>query len=283
MSKELTTAANRREDIKNHIQAVIGKEFPKERFAKMALIALSKNEKLAQAPWALLLLELVSCARMGLIPDGNEATITTFWNKKKGINQPQLMPMIQGLMKIAERSEKVKSIAAHLVYSNEVFWIKRDYEGMKFEHESCLTGDRGDCIGVYAVAYMRDAPTEIEFMNKDEVEVVRAKAISGAWGAFWGEMAKKTVMRRLIKRLPKNPHLDEFVEVDNRNFGPIEEPTIEAPKEGDYKKKLQEAVTQDNAPFEVEGPDTMEGGHGRAMEEMLGGKQENRNRSEYDT
>lgn len=258
MSKELTTAANRREDIKNHIQAVIGKEFPKERFAKMALIALSKNEKLAQAPWALLLLELVSCARMGLIPDGNEATITTFWNKKKGINQPQLMPMIQGLMKIAERSEKVKSIAAHLVYSNEVFWIKRDYEGMKFEHESCLTGDRGDCIGVYAVAYMRDAPTEIEFMNKDEVEVVRAKAISGAWGAFWGEMAKKTAMRRLIKRLPKTHHLDDAIEIDNKNFKDIEEvessPVSEIPKipqEPDgYKKKLQGAM---DIPFEVEG------------------------------
>lgn len=273
----------RQKEVRAHISAVVDQAFHKERFVKMAMMAYMKNPKLEKASWPLVLMELVRCARMGLVPDGNEAIITTFYDKKKNADIPQLMPMVWGLMKIVKQGEGVRSVMADLVCEKDVFNIKRDSLGATFEHVPHLKGDAGAVIGAYAVAYLADAPTDIEFMATGEINLVQSKSISGAWKSFWGEMAKKTVMRRLIKRLPKNPHLDEFVEVDNRNFGPIEEPTIEAPKEGDYKKKLQEAVTQDNAPFEVEGPDTMEGGHGRAMEEMLGGKQENRNRSEYDT
>jgi len=58
-------------------------------------------------------------------------------------------------------------------------------------------------------------------MNVAEIEKVRnisrAKN-SSPWQEHWGEMAKKTVIRRLAKRLPMSTDLEEVIRRDDEMF-----------------------------------------------------------------
>jgi recombination protein RecT len=63
-------------------------------------------------------------------------------------------------------------------------------------------------------------------MTVDEIEQVRAVSRAGAsgpWGQWWGEMAKKTVLRRLSKRLPMSTDADELLRRE------VEEDEAQAP------------------------------------------------------
>jgi recombination protein RecT len=53
------------------------------------------------------------------------------------------------------------------------------------------------------------------------------------WQAEWGEMAKKTVIRRLSKRLPSSNDIDQVLQSDNMNYEPITAVTVaeEAPQQ----------------------------------------------------
>jgi recombination protein RecT len=52
----------------------------------------------------------------------------------------------------------------------------------------------------------------LEVMSLEEIEKVRAVSRAGQrpWVTWWGEMARKTVMRRLSKRLPMSTDRDDF-------------------------------------------------------------------------
>lgn len=55
-------------------------------------------------------------------------------------------------------------------------------------------------------------------MSREQVEQVRAASRSkdkGPWVEWWGEMAKKTVLRRLMKRLPTSADLDDLIRRDD--------------------------------------------------------------------
>jgi hypothetical protein len=76
-------------------------------------------------------------------------------------------------------------------------------------------------------------------MSLEEIEKVRKvsrAASNGPWVAWWGEMARKTVMRRLSKRLPMSTDLedeifsrDETLTVDGSALRQIESSNDAAP------------------------------------------------------
>ena len=72
-------------------------------------------------------------------------------------------------------------------------------------------GDRGEPIGAYAVARMRDgSPPIFRVMDKARIEKARAvsKSKTGpAWSQWWDEMACKTVARNLAKYLPADAEI----------------------------------------------------------------------------
>ena len=59
---------------------------------------------------------------------------------------------------------------------------------------------------------LKDGSKLLEVMNLEEIEQVRKvsrAANNGPWVAWWSEMARKTVMRRLSKRLPMSTDIEE--------------------------------------------------------------------------
>jgi hypothetical protein len=61
---------------------------------------------------------------------------------------------------------------------------------------------------------LKDGSQLLEVMSLEEIEKVRKvsrAANNGPWVSWWGEMARKTVMRRLSKRLPMSTDLEDEV------------------------------------------------------------------------
>ena len=88
-------------------------------------------------------------------------------------------------------------------------------------------GDRGEVIGFYAVAKLKDGGHCFEFMSRHQVETIRdgsqwfqqaakyGKQASHPWMAHFVEMGRKTVIRRLAKFLPLSVEFHTGVALDS--------------------------------------------------------------------
>jgi len=182
-----------------------------EKFTRVAQTAIQNQPDLANVDRKSLFGAIVRLAQDGLLPDGREAAIVKFGDKA------QAMPMIAGILKKIRQSGEVSYISAHVVYSNDKFkWTLGFDENV--EHEPApLDQEPGEPIAAYAVAVLKDGSKLLEVMRKSDIEKVRNVSRSkgaGPWVQWWSEMARKTVMRRLSKRLPMSSDLDDAFERD---------------------------------------------------------------------
>ena len=132
-----------------------------------------------------------------------------------------LEPSYQGLIKLLTDTGSITAIYAHLVYANDEFSLNY---GTNVEiHHKPQMKDRGEIIAVYAVAVLTDGYKQIETMTIEDINAIRDKSesykafvakkvTSCIWEDHYGEMAKKTVIKRIFKYLPKT---DKFNKVAN--------------------------------------------------------------------
>jgi len=151
----------------------------------------------------------------------------------------------KGKLTLAKRSKRVTKIDVQLVHENDEFWLRFGEEPYhKISGKSAF--NRGEIIGVYAVGKELDArgieQVYVDPMSVDEINDIRnrySQQKNGtAWTNSWGEMAKKTVLRRLTKRLDRSIN-DQFRLTSNQdmwhedttfdNAEVIEGKTVQAP------------------------------------------------------
>lgn len=177
--------------------ALVGTSVSVEKFTRVSLTALQQNADIRNCEPDTLLLAVMQCAQAGLMPDGKQAAIVRFGNVA------QFMPMIGGLRYIAAKHGI--AMATGVVHKNDSFTYELGVESKMRHVPPPLDQPRGEPIGAWAQA--RDAKGEIhlEVMSRDDIErirnISRAKG-NGPWKDHWGEMARKTVGRRLFKSLP---------------------------------------------------------------------------------
>lgn len=172
--------------------------------------------------------------RVGVLGHG---WLVPFWDKKfqwvdaqgrkrTGAHLAQLIIGYQGMVELAHRSSRIKSISARTVHANDLFDIEYGVEE-KLVHKPAA-GERGEPIGYYAV--VRFLPDGYSFfhMTKAEMEVYRDRyamakvggKVVGPWVTEFDGMAKKTCVRQLSKFMPKGTdlavamHVDDSVRVD---------------------------------------------------------------------
>lgn len=188
-----------------------------ERFERVVMTAAQREPSLMRADRGKLFLELTRCAADGLVPDGREAAIVMFKN------DPVYMPMVQGIIGRLKATKAVDQIKAVLVSREEIdagAFRVREGTNPGIEHEPLLVGQKGEPVVAYAVAWQGESH-EFEVMLQDEWEAVEqsSRAKNGPWkGAFRGEMIKKTVIRRLAKRLVLPDAVRQIVEADDRMY-----------------------------------------------------------------
>lgn len=194
-------------------------QIPVEKFIRTTLTAVQMNPELLSADRRSLLGACMKAAQDGLLLDGREAAPVIF-NTKDG-KKVQYMPMVGGILKKIRNSGELASISANVVYDKDSF----EYElgdDERIVHKPFLGADRGQQIAVYAVAKTKDGAIYREVMSVADVEKVRAASRAGKfgpWADWWDEMAKKTVIRRMAKRLPSSADVDQVFESDNDASG----------------------------------------------------------------
>lgn len=199
----------------NEIAKMLPKHLNAERLLKVAQIAATTTPALAKCDVASLVGAIGQCAQMGLEPNTvlGHAYLVPFNTKRKDgngnerwVNSVQVIIGYKGLIDLARRSGQIVSIAAHEVCTNDKFELVYGLDE-KLIHTPAL-GERGEIIGFYAVAKLKDGGHCFEFMSKLQVEQIQSAADkknkypSKVWQEHFTEMGRKTVIRRLAKYLP---------------------------------------------------------------------------------
>jgi len=214
------------------IAALLPPDVPADKFRSVALAAIRNNADLLRCDPQSLFNACLNAAQDGLMPDGREGAIVP--RKGKAVWQP----MIHGIYKRVKSSGSVAALSANVVYEGEAFEVLLGDEDRIVHRRDMAKVARGHEVAVYAIATLKDGSKEREIMTWDQVEAVRKSSSmpnSGPWTQWADEMARKTVVRRLAKRLPVIEPADEALHrtigrVDSLyDFGtsPPERPTIE--------------------------------------------------------
>lgn len=213
MSNAVTVIRQDLEKMKPEFAKALPAHLPAERFVRTTISALQNNPDIATCEKTSVLSACMKAAQDGLTLDGREAALVKYGTKA------MYLPMVAGIMKLVRNSGQLSSLTAQIVYEKDKFSYN-PATGEAPNHEPDWFGTRGKVIGVYAVAKLKDGSVVVEIMSKDEVEAIRARSKgkdNGPWKTDWNEMARKTVIRRISKYLPKSTDRD-----DERVFNAIE-------------------------------------------------------------
>lgn len=227
---------------KGELAKMLPKTLSIDRLLKVAQIAATTTPALAKCDVASLVGAIGQCAQMGLEPNTvlGHAYLVPFNTKRKDtngnerwVNSVQVIIGYKGLIDLARRSGQIVSIAAHEVCENDKFELVYGLNET-LNHTPCM-GDRGDVVGFYAVAKLKDGGHSFEFMSRQQVEEIRSGSQSamkdewengqktgrripkdGPWWQHFVEMGRKTVIRRLAKYLPLSIEFQTAVALDNQ-------------------------------------------------------------------
>lgn len=224
-----------------------------EKFQRVVATAALQSPQLLECDRQSLLLAAMKLAQDGLLPDGREAALVPFKTSIKDGNNwldkwiVQPMPMVYGLRKKILQSGDVLSIETGVVYLADLESGHFIYEiGMdppiRYRPNLLLpieeTADE-KIVAAYSIAKLRnegggDPYWSVEVMRRAEIDKVRQSSQTGAlgrvvkfgkdkgkpippkgpWVDWFGEMARKTVLRRHSKVLPMSGDVLETIERD---------------------------------------------------------------------
>ena len=200
------TKASKQMAIKDYIKSYekeIAKALPSvisaERFARIATTAVTQTPALAACSPQSFIGAMLTAASLGLevnSPLGHAYLIPYG-------NNCQFQLGYRGMIELAYRSGDIKSIEAHIVYENDEF----DFEfglSPKLKHKPAKK-DRGDAVWAYAVYHTKEGGYGFEVMSVEDINRHRAKyskAKNSPWDTEWSAMAKKTVLKRVLKYAP---------------------------------------------------------------------------------
>lgn len=213
------------------IQSLVPKHVTPERLARLTISAATRNPKLFECDEMTLVGAIVNCAALGVEPNLiGHAYILPFYNGKTKQMEAQFQLGFKGAIDLARRSGELKQLYAHEVYEGDEFeyayGLNKD-----LHHVPCGESDPDKVTHVYAVYHLKDGGNDFVVMTREQIENHRDRftkskyngAVVGPWKDHFVEMAKKTVIIRLLKTAPLSiekengevQHLGELINADN--------------------------------------------------------------------
>lgn len=192
------------EVMKPAIQAALPSVMTPERFSRITLSALSANPKLKECTPQSFLGAMMTAAQLGLEPNTplGQAYLIPFRNH--GRMECQFQLGYKGLIDLAYRSGEVSIIQAHAVYENDDFQYELGLDPT-LRHVPAKS-NRGKPIAYYAMFKTKDGGYGFQVMSMEDVKS-HAQQYSksygnGPWQTNFDEMAKKTVLKKVLKYAP---------------------------------------------------------------------------------
>jgi recombination protein RecT len=149
---------------------------------------------------------MMNAAQLGLEPNTPLGQAYLIPYKNKGTLEAQFQIGYKGLIDLAYRSGQVKTIYAEEVYENDEFEYELGLEP-KLVHKPAIK-DRGEVIYYYAVFKLVNGGEGFTVMSKEDITrhmnrfSKAANAGFSPWQTNFSEMAKKTVIKKVLKYAP---------------------------------------------------------------------------------
>lgn len=242
---------------KAQFAAALPKHLNSDRFTRIAITCVRQNPELAKCSVPSLLGSLMTIAQLGLEPGVlGQCYLIPFRNAKLGTVECQLQLGYKGMIELLRRTGQLSDIYAYTVYSNDEFSIEYGLE-RKLTHKPAFNNPegRGEIVGFYSVAILKDGTRAFEYMTKAEVEAHEEKYRKGKyknniWDKNFEEMSMKTVTKKMLKWLPISVEMIENLRKDEQSFN-LNQKTNEVT--GDYldSDSYFEAEVIDNETGEI--------------------------------
>lgn len=197
------------------IQRALPKHMDADRIARIALTAVRTTPKLLECDQTSFLAAIMQSAQLGVEPN-------------TGLGQAYLIPYgkqvqfqlgYKGLIDLAVRSGQYKAIYAHEVYADDEFDFS--YGLIKDLKHKPAAVPAGEPIGYYAVYHLQNGGYDFVYWTKERIDQHAHKfsqAVQKGWTSPWktnyDAMAKKTVLKEVLKYAPKSIELQKTVEAD---------------------------------------------------------------------
>jgi len=129
-----------------------------------------------------------------------------------------------GLIDLAIQSGSILWAQADLVHANDAFTLN-GFDKPPTHSFNPFSKDRGEIVGAYVVVKTTSGDYLTDCMSSDEIDAIKNRSESvkagrsSPWKTDYGEMAKKTVVKRAYKYWPKSDRLDEAIHHLNTDGG----------------------------------------------------------------
>lgn len=209
---------------KNRLCTLMGSKEQAQRLYVSLLFSVERNPKILNCSKESVVSCLMQSAELTLFPGAlSECHYVPYKDKLTFI------PDYRGFLKLAKNSGLVTYTRLGVVREFDEFEFSEG-TGAYIKHTRKLNAERGEMIAAYCVLGTPSGE-EIEIMDRLEIEAIRARSSSyrahkKGWiskdGCPWvadensaGEMWKKTVLKRALKRQPKETKLAKALMLDN--------------------------------------------------------------------
>lgn len=228
------------------IKAALPSVITPERFTRITLSALSTNPKLGQCTPQSFLGAMMAAAQLGVEPNTvlGQAYLIPFRNH--GQMECQFQLGYKGLIDLAYRSGEVVDLYAETVYANDEFRYELGLNP-KLEHKPAMK-ERGEPIAFYAVFHSKNGGYGFKVLSIDDVRA-HAKRYSksygsGPWQTDFEAMAKKTVLKQVLKYAPLKSDFVRGLAQDETIKTTIAEEMYDVPDTTEYIEAESEVVDE---------------------------------------
>jgi recombination protein RecT len=196
------------------VPATAKKYLTPERIIRIVMCAANGNKSILACRPETIMRSVIDLVQLGLEPGGplGQAYLVPY--------KDECRPIVgyQGYLALARRSGEVESVFSAIIYQGDKYRIRYGNNPV-VRHEPLISGDRGPAVAVYCVAKFKGGGSHLEVMTVQEVEDVRrrSRANNGPWSTDWGQMARKTVIRRARHYWPMSIEMATAFELDERS------------------------------------------------------------------
>lgn len=233
-----------------------------ERFSRMVLTAMSTNPQLTQCTPKSFLGAMMQAAQLGVEPNTPLGQAYLIPYRNHGTLECQFQIGYRGLIDLAYRSGEITDISAHEVHENDTF----EYElglAPKLKHIPALK-DRGAVVLYYAVYHTKSGGYGFEVMSREDVTAHMNKYSKAAgkgfspWATNFDEMAKKTVLKRVLKYAPLKTDFVRAMATDETIKSGIDVDMADLPDEKVIEAEAEDVANVDTETGEVKTQEQMD-------------------------
>jgi recombination protein RecT len=188
---------------KDSLAAFLPANTSPDRFMALARRAVLEQPALSECSAASVLRALRECALSGLELDGKMSTLIVR-KSKQGRPTATWDATYRGMTSLALSSGIIRGVEAQVVREADDFSVELGSHAALM-HRPRISGARGDVIAAYAIAELSSGAKVIELLTGEDLRRIRALSPAGdrgPWGPWDDEMARKSALRRLLKKLP---------------------------------------------------------------------------------